>query len=224
MAETELTLRPLESSHLSAAVALDHLCLGGWWGEQSYRNELDRDSSDLIGLFAHPTTQSLASDSLAPPDLLGLGCQWLILDEAHIILLMVHPHYRSQGLGLRVLLGLLTQAHQRGAACATLEVRASNAIARQLYGKLGFQGVGQRPHYYQNPDEDALILWCRGLQRPAFGQQLRAWQAASQQRLGQGGWHLPTPEFGTPPLAGGITHPKYLAVACPAPKHPRRIK
>ena len=48
-----------------------------------------------------------------------------------------------------------------GATAATLEVRQSNAAARALYEGLGFRVEGVRRDYYQDPREDALILWNR---------------------------------------------------------------
>ncbi len=191
MARVELTLRPLQPPDLSTAVALDQICLGGWWSENSYRDEITRPSSDLLGLFAPSQAHCASAATCSTPVLIGMGCQWTLLDEAHIILLMVHPQFRGQGFGTAMLLGLLAQARERQAACATLEVRAANTAARQLYAKFGFREAGRRRNYYQNPDEDALILWCAQLQRRAFAQQLASWVTANQQRLEQGGWSLP---------------------------------
>jgi ribosomal-protein-alanine N-acetyltransferase len=54
---------------------------------------------------------------------------------------------------------VLDAAASRGAARATLEVRRSNAAARRLYERLGFEVAATRPNYYASPAEDALILW-----------------------------------------------------------------
>ena len=40
----------------------------------------------------------------------------------------------------------------------TLEVRASNSAALQLYESGGFKRVGVRPRYYANDGEDAVIM------------------------------------------------------------------
>ena len=40
-----------------------------------------------------------------------------------------------------------------------LEVRVSNDGARALYRKVGFVGVGIRPHYYTGDGEDAVSMW-----------------------------------------------------------------
>ncbi len=167
-------LQPLPESLLSSAVELDQMVLGGFWSLQSYQEELNRGSSDLLGLWAVP--------SLQHPPLLAVGCAWTILDEAHIILMAVHPQYRRQGFGVGMLLKLLSLARHRGMKYATLEVRASNEAAIALYTKLGFTSVGKRPKYYADNDEDALVMWRSGLQLPEFGEQIEAdWAAAQRQ-------------------------------------------
>jgi ribosomal-protein-alanine N-acetyltransferase len=39
-----------------------------------------------------------------------------------------------------------------------LEVRESNAAARRLYESLGFEQVGERPAYYENPAETGIVM------------------------------------------------------------------
>ena len=41
---------------------------------------------------------------------------------------------------------------------AWLEVRPSNASARALYKSFGFKEVGRRPRYYEDTNEDAILL------------------------------------------------------------------
>jgi ribosomal-protein-alanine N-acetyltransferase len=54
---------------------------------------------------------------------------------------------------------VMDEAVQAGARRATLEVRATNVPARELYAALGFTEAGRRPCYYTQPDDDAIILW-----------------------------------------------------------------
>ncbi|MNR67441.1 ribosomal-protein-alanine N-acetyltransferase [compost metagenome] len=46
-----------------------------------------------------------------------------------------------------------------GAIRITLEVRASNYVAQNLYEKLGFRSVGVRRGYYTDNREDAVVMW-----------------------------------------------------------------
>ena len=88
---------------------------------------------------------------------------WVIFDELHINTLAVAPSLRRAGLATRLLRQVMEEAAASGAKRATLEVRASNRAALALYGGLGFHVAAQRPRYYTQPEEDALILWRENL-------------------------------------------------------------
>lgn len=90
---------------------------------------------------------------------LGYGGMWMVLEDAHITNVAVHPAYRGRGLGRRLLLELMRRAIVRGGRRMTLEVRPSNHAARHLYKDLGFVERGVRPKYYQDNNEDAIIMW-----------------------------------------------------------------
>ncbi len=185
-----LVLSFLTSDLVSAALQLDQLCLGGLWTLDGYQRELDSPNSDLLIL------QRGFVQSAPKPDpesaLLGIACLWAIADEAHITLLAVHPHYRRHGLGQTLLHAMLNIAVERRLAWATLEVRVSNQAAINLYRKFDFQTVGQRRRYYQDTDEDALILWHSGLQNPDFIDKLQRWDQQINRHLSEAGWQLQT--------------------------------
>jgi [ribosomal protein S18]-alanine N-acetyltransferase len=128
------------------------------WPPNAYRSEL--------------MTNRLASYLVARVDgrIVGYGGMWLMVDEAHITTFAVHPGWRRQRIGERLLLAFLDLARDRHAREATLEVRLSNLGARRLYEKYGFRPVGLRPRYYSDNNEDALIMTTEPLDDP----QLRA--------------------------------------------------
>ncbi|NER19894.1 MAG: ribosomal protein S18-alanine N-acetyltransferase [Symploca sp. SIO1C2] len=146
--------------------------------------------------FPIPNSQSPIPNSQSPipnlpvkyPPLLGLGCFWSILEEAHITILAVHPDWRGQGLGQLLLYALLKKAQELQLEWATLEVKPSNQAALSLYQKFGFVEAGRRRCYYQDTGEDALILWCSGLQTPEFTQRLTNCDQQLQTRLAH--WNL----------------------------------
>ncbi len=84
---------------------------------------------------------------------------WLIVDEAHITNIAVHPDYRGQKIGERLMRQMMALALANGGERMTLEVRPSNLVARQLYAKLGFTEQGLRKQYYSDNNEDAIIMW-----------------------------------------------------------------
>lgn len=83
-----------------------------------------------------------------------LVCREVCPGEYEILNLAVAPAKRRQGIAT----ALLRSALAEGAGCYYLEVRESNCVARQLYRKLGFKEVGIRPSYYQDPEENAIVM------------------------------------------------------------------
>ena len=155
-----LHIKPPTDKQLPVVVELDRLCLGGLWNLEGYQRELSSPNSELIiaSVVQSPTKETI----------IGAGCLWAIVEEAHITLLMVHPNFRGHGIGGLLLYQLLNQAVDRGLERATLEVKASNHIAQSLYCKFGFKRAGSRKGYYKKSGEDALILWRGDLQTPEF--------------------------------------------------------
>jgi ribosomal-protein-alanine N-acetyltransferase len=94
----------------------------------------------------------------APTPVLGYAGFWLLVDEAHICTIAVHPRWQGRGLGELLLASLLDQSMQLSAGRATLEVRVSNNAALELYLKYGFEIVSRRKRYYTNNNEDAYIM------------------------------------------------------------------
>jgi ribosomal-protein-alanine N-acetyltransferase len=180
-----LTIKLLTEELLPEALNLDRVCLGGLWSLDGYRRELASPNSDLLVLLKEDP-----SSPQATPQILGLGCLWAIVEEAHITLLAVHPDYHRQGFGQALLWALLQGAQQRGLERATLEVKVSNHSAISLYTKFGFQKVGLRRGYYPDTGDDALVLWRNGLHYPEFLPILTDWHRHISDRLEQHGWHL----------------------------------
>jgi ribosomal-protein-alanine acetyltransferase len=71
--------------------------------------------------------------------------------------IVVSPSARRTGLGARLFDALLTRARETNSYAVFLEVRESNAAARSLYEKAGFEPTGFRKAYYTNPQEDAVL-------------------------------------------------------------------
>ena len=83
---------------------------------------------------------------------------WYAADEAHVITVGVRRTYRDRGVGELLLIAAIEEAYNRGASVVTLEVRPSNFVARNLYGKYHFDVTGVRKGYYADNREDALIM------------------------------------------------------------------
>ena len=176
----ELKIQSLSHEHLSAILELDRICFGGLWSKATYEREMDSPNSDIHGIFSPKTGAQL----------LGMGCFWSILEEAHITILAVNPQHHRQGMGAALLYSLISTAGDRNLERATIEVRASNQAAISLYEKFGFKVAGRRRRYYQDNGEDALILWLGGIHQPDFSETLASWDDFVRQGLAKSGWEL----------------------------------
>jgi len=120
------------------------------------------------------------------PDLtsiIGFAGLWLMVDEAHITTIAMHPDFRRHGLGELMLVNLIDIAYNIGANWVTLEVRVSNFVAQNLYRKYGFHEKGIRQKYYSDNQEDALIMWTDEINSPSYKQRFQALKAALLKRL-----------------------------------------
>ncbi len=89
----------------------------------------------------------------------GFGGMWILFDEADITNIAVHPDYRGHSFGDIIVENLIKTAKEQNATCMTLEVRASNIAAINLYKKHNFTIEGTRKNFYDNPREDGHIMW-----------------------------------------------------------------
>jgi [ribosomal protein S18]-alanine N-acetyltransferase len=109
----------------------------------------------------------------------GYAGVWLMVDEAHITTFAVHPDWRRQGVGSRLMLAMLVVAEELGADRMTLEVRVSNTAAQALYQAHGFAIAGRRERYYTDDGEDAYIMTTPPLGSAAMRESMAAARRAA---------------------------------------------
>ena len=83
------------------------------------------------------------------------------VEEMHLLNITVAPASRRCGHARRLLAELVQQCRLRQATRLWLEVRESNAQAREVYRRLGFAQVGRRKDYYpahEGRREDAIVM------------------------------------------------------------------
>jgi ribosomal-protein-alanine N-acetyltransferase len=151
-----LRIRSMQLEDLAQVHAIDRHSFSLPWPESAYRYELLENQSSFL---------KVAEADL--PDgnrlIVGVAVVWMILDEAHIATIAVHPDYRAQGIAKQMMVVVLQEAIRLGAHLATLEVREHNTAAQRLYHRFGFKVVGRRTRYYIDNQEDALIMTVKGL-------------------------------------------------------------
>lgn len=151
----ELRFVSIEKHHLSAILPLEHAAYPDPWTQGMFYQEIRNATSHFYLVFEEDT-------------LVAYGGFWMILEEIHITKLTVAPAYRARGMGRRLMGFLERQGWQAGGRVIRLEVRESNAPARKLYEKLGFEEIGIRKNYYTVSPEDAIVMM-KNLRLPPAG-------------------------------------------------------
>jgi ribosomal-protein-alanine N-acetyltransferase len=145
---------------------------------------------------AEPPRSAQSEEELR--SIVGYAGIWIMTDESHITTIASHPDVRGRGVGEFLLVALIHRSIEIGARWMTLEVRASNALAQNLYRKYTFKEMGVRRRYYSDNGEDALVMWTDALDSDAFREGLERNErklaerlGAAEVRLGGNVWSLP---------------------------------
>ena len=133
---------------LEAVAALEAACFTNPWTREMLEREVRESDVARVYVLRDP----------GGPVLAFCTC-WVIADELHVNTIAVDPVRRRAGLATSLMRQVMEDAARSGAIRATLEVRASNEPARQLYAALGFTERAVRPRYYSQPEEDGIIMW-----------------------------------------------------------------
>ena len=147
---SEIRIYPFSTLYVDSLVSISKLCFHSAWDKESFKNELQNGLARYVVAVV---------DNIA----VGFGGMWIIIDEGHITNIGVHPEYRGIGIGDKILSSLISICRDENVCSMTLEVRASNYIAQNLYKKYGFVSEGVRKAYYEDNQEDALIMWNRNI-------------------------------------------------------------
>jgi [ribosomal protein S18]-alanine N-acetyltransferase len=143
------TIEPLTSrAEIDTILQIEEASFTRPWTREMYLGELENTGVSFLYLARDGDRQ-----------VAGFCAVWRVMDEIHINNLAVAPPFRRAGVASAMLTHVLSEGARLGARRATLEVRQSNAAARQLYEKFGFSVAAVRRQYYTQPEEDALVLW-----------------------------------------------------------------
>ncbi|HZJ83666.1 MAG TPA: ribosomal protein S18-alanine N-acetyltransferase [Clostridia bacterium] len=148
----DIWVRPIKNQDIDDILYLETLCFSTPWSRGALKGEIESNHCARYMVIEKKDR------------VIGYGGMWIILDEAHITNIAIHPKHRGQGLGEAIMKALIDTAIELKIDSMTLEVRVSNLVAKNLYRKLGFTEVGIRKGYYTDDGEDALIMWKEELQ------------------------------------------------------------
>ena len=155
-------VRAMREEDLDQVLAIENISFSLPWPEKAYRYELLENPNSLLWVAEIPHSNRSGK-------IIGSIVIWIILDELHIATLAIHPKYRGMGCAKDLITAALNEGIERGGKLATLEVRASNTAAQNLYSKFGFKNVGRRIRYYRDNSEDAIIMTLDNLEEYRVG-------------------------------------------------------
>jgi len=145
--ENQFTIRKMRKEDIDEVYQIECLSFSAPWTKESLYYELEQN------LFAKYVVVELEEQ------VIGYCGLWVIMDDAQITNIAVHPDYRGRKIGEALLRFAIQLSREMKAKRLSLEVRVSNHIAQSLYKKAGFEPGGIRKNYYTDNQEDALVMW-----------------------------------------------------------------
>jgi ribosomal-protein-alanine N-acetyltransferase len=139
-------IREMEQVDLASVMELERRIFPTPWSIDVFKHEIRRRTRSIY-LVAELDDRILGY--------LGAG---MMGQEVHIANIAVEPEWRRQGIGTALLLECIGRGSDRGARWLTLEVRETNAGARDFYRLFGFNELGLRIGYYVDTGEPALVM------------------------------------------------------------------
>jgi ribosomal-protein-alanine N-acetyltransferase len=152
----QIRIRRMTSEDIEQVLKVERASFSQPWSADAY-------SATLLLPYAHYYVAELLTDD-AGARIIGECGVRDIFGEGEITNVAVLPSFRGAGVAGRMLGTLLEESLEKGMQAFTLEVRAGNRPAIALYEKFGFQTEGVREGFYEEPVEDALIMWRRNAQ------------------------------------------------------------
>lgn len=147
-----VTIKRMAKEDVDGVIAIEGKAYGEHhWSKDSFLQELCNDLAWYYSLFNEKG------------ELVAYAGTWHILEEAHITNIAVDKDHRRKGYGEALLKHILDDCYKEMIKYLTLEVRVSNKAAIGLYKKYGFKSFGIRKKYYQDNNEDAMIMWTKNI-------------------------------------------------------------
>ena len=148
----QITISQMNSNDIDDVVQIESEAYGEHhWSKSSFYDEM---KNNLAKYYCARTSDGKT---------VAYAGTWNIIDEGHITTIAVKPEYMRRHIGEALIIKILENCYENKIKYLTLEVRESNVPAIELYKKYGFSSLGTRKGYYQDNNEDALIMWTENI-------------------------------------------------------------
>ena len=143
----KITYNLMTNKDVNGVFNISNACFSMPWSIESIEGEINNPLAKYI--VARDEDSNLV---------VGFVGIWIVVGEGSITNIAVHPDYRKQGIGAKLLESLINLCTHFDCSLINLEVRASNYPAQNLYEKYGFVVDGLRKGYYEDNKEDAILM------------------------------------------------------------------
>ena len=162
MNDLNIYIRSAHINDIDKIMLIEPLAFGKFhWSKETFNKQISNEHSKF---FVCGSNDPISNEN----KIIGYIGYWLVIDEGHITTVAVSPFYRRRHVADILLYSLINHAIKHQIKWLTLEVRVSNKSAINLYKKYRFKQLGIRKKYYQDTNEDALILWTENILTPEF--------------------------------------------------------
>jgi [ribosomal protein S18]-alanine N-acetyltransferase len=141
--------RKMTSADLPAVMEIEREAFSNPWSLEMVKKELTQEWSNVL-LLEESTPLGW--------ELRAFAIFWIVADEVHVLNVATHVASRRKGYGKQIMAEVVSVGRSRNCRIGSLEVRRSNVPAIALYTTLGFRTVGMRPRYYNDNQEDAVVM------------------------------------------------------------------
>ena len=153
-----MLIREMTISDIPAVAEIEKECFSLPWSPQSIKDSIERE--DTLFLVCEEALNEISKDIREQSVIVGYIGMYISFEEGDITNVAISQHYRKQGYGEALVKQAKALAKEKQLERILLEVRVSNAPAIALYKKMGFEELGLRKKFYEQPIEDALIMSC----------------------------------------------------------------
>ena len=135
----------MAEEHISALAQLEKECFADPWSEKALADELTNPNA-------------VFRVALIDEEVAGYVGMLHVLDEGDIGNVAVFDKFRRRGVATALIQHLVDYAVENQLSFITLEVRESNIGAQKFYETMGFETIGIRKNFYDNPKEHAILM------------------------------------------------------------------
>ncbi|MFA6308812.1 MAG: ribosomal protein S18-alanine N-acetyltransferase [Clostridia bacterium] len=142
----DIKIELMNNNHIEGVMVVENISFTVPWSMDAFFQEVNQNEFAIYFV------------AIVEGKVVGYAGVWVICDEGHITNIAVHPDFRRKGIGSLLMEKLITYAKAHDVAVMTLDVRAGNDAAKNMYAKFGFKKGGLRKEYYSDNLEDAEIM------------------------------------------------------------------